>query len=539
VWVGDMPGFRAQKFDSNGNFLLAVPNPAQPPPNGGFAQPRGVAVDTNGNIFVTDTNNWRVEKFAQDGSFVTAWGHRGGSTDGFNYERGISVDPTDNSVVVADTDNHMIKKYSNSGTLIWAVGGFGTGQLQFQNPHGVDVGPDGRIYVADTQNARVQVLYPDGTFDETFGSRGFSNGQFQFPRAINVDPIDGTIWVADSIRGIVQHFTNSGVYIGQFGSLGSADTQFLKCSGIVTDANYVYVADADANRVKVWTKSGTFVMAFGVGGTALGGLLKPHGLFLTPDGHLYVAEQSGERVQEFLIQDLVPDSNPPDTAIVAPTTNQTLYSTPMQLSGTATDDVGVTAVKLSIQDRDTLQYWHTDGSWGTFQQFYATVDNPGATNATWSYSWTHTGSPLHFTLQAQAFDAWGNFDLTKASRSFNLSLTPPDTVAPNIAITSPTGTPTFTVAPIQMSGTATDNVGVTTVRISIRNRDTLLYWHTDGSWGTFQQFSATVDNPGAANVTWSYSWTPTGSPLHLTLQAQARDAAGNPGKALANFNFSG
>ena len=300
VWVGDMPGFRAQKFSPTGQFLLAVPSPAQPPPNGGFNQPRGVALDAAGNIFVSDTHNWRIQKFAPDGTFLLAWGNRGGGDYGFNYQRGLSVDQRDGSVVVADTDNHMIKKYTNNGVFVWSVGGFGTLPGQFKNPHSLDVGPDGKIYVADTQNQRVQVLSDTGTPLLAFGSKGNGNGQFQFPRSTTVDA-DGTIWVSDSIRGIVQHFSATGTYLGQLGSLGSADNQLLRAADVEVDANNVYVADVDTHKVKVWTKAGQFVMAFGGGGKTLGKMLNPHGMDITPAGRLYVVEQTGERVQEFAV----------------------------------------------------------------------------------------------------------------------------------------------------------------------------------------------------------------------------------------------
>jgi DNA-binding beta-propeller fold protein YncE len=301
IWVGDMPGFRAQKFSPSGQFLLAVPNPAEPPPPGGFNQPRGVALDAAGNIFVSDTHNFRIQKFAADGTFVTEWGDRGGGNYGFNYARGLGVDIRDGSVVVADTDNHMIKKFSNNGTFIWSVGGFGTAVGKFTNPHSLDVGPDGRIYVADTQNGRVQVLSSTGASLLTFGSKGTGNGQFQFPRGIAVDA-DGSIWVSDSIRGIVQHFSATGDYLGKFGAPGSADSQLLRAADVEVDASRVYVADVDTSKIKTWTKAGVFDGAFGGGGTQLGKMQAPHGMDLTPAGRLYVAEQTGERVQEFSVR---------------------------------------------------------------------------------------------------------------------------------------------------------------------------------------------------------------------------------------------
>jgi sugar lactone lactonase YvrE len=303
LWVGDMPGFRFVEFNSlTGAFMQQVPDPASPPPTTGFALPEGMAVDGQGNIWVSDTDNWRMLKYAPDGTtLLNVFGHRGGGNVGYNYARGLAVDSRDDSLVVADTDNHMIKKYAADGTFQWAVGGFGTTLGKFMNPHGVDVGPDGTIYVADTQGHRVVELTPAGVPIRAFGSTGTGNGQFKFDRGIAYDTSDGTLWVSDSVNCNVQHFTVTGTFLGKFGSCGTANDQLRKASDLEVDANYVYVADIDAHQIKIWSKAGTYLNATAGGGTAPGQMFGPHGMDLTPDGCLYVEEQTGERVQEFAV----------------------------------------------------------------------------------------------------------------------------------------------------------------------------------------------------------------------------------------------
>ncbi|HEY3240864.1 MAG TPA: NHL repeat-containing protein, partial [Acidimicrobiia bacterium] len=289
VWVGDMPNFRAQKFTPTGGFLLQAPNPAAPPPPGGFAMPGSTALDAAGNLFVMDTYNWRVQKLANNGTFVRQWGRRGGAVDqfGLQYPRGIAVDLRDGSVVVADTDNTAIKKYSNDGAFLWALSGI--------KAFSVAVGPDGTIYAVDfAQNVVVRVT-PAGAPAGTFGAGWLSN-----PRGVDVDP-DGSIWVASRDSGVISHFSAAGSLLGQFGSKGSADTQLTQAAEIESDSQRVYVADQTANKIKVWTKAGAFVGAFGGGGTGLGRFKGPMGLDLTPAGRLYVTEMSGERVQEFAV----------------------------------------------------------------------------------------------------------------------------------------------------------------------------------------------------------------------------------------------
>lgn len=328
VWVGDMPDFRVQVFDPQATtfasqIVMVRPDPAQPPPDGGFNGPRGVALDQSGNIFVTDTYNERIEKFDANGVFVTKWGSRGRGDYAFNYPRMLAVDRNDGTVVIADTDNHQIKKYSNDGaTLLWKVGGVGTTLGKFKNPHGVDVGPDGRIYVADSRNSRVVVLDSSGTPLYAFGSAGSGNGQFRYPRGIALDDngtattSDDTLWVADWTRGIVQHFTVDGTYLGQFGSKCSttcSSNQFNGLFDVAATGGYLFIADAALHVVRAWTNPcyGTaaqtscgsapqYVTSFGGYGFGNGKMIQPQGLDVSPDGqYLYVADQGSDRISKW------------------------------------------------------------------------------------------------------------------------------------------------------------------------------------------------------------------------------------------------
>jgi tripartite motif-containing protein 71 len=288
-----------QKFSPNGLPLLAVPNPPQPPPAGGFAAPTDVGVDAIGNVFVTDVHNWRIEKFNADGAFVRQWGKRGSGPTGFNYPKGIDVDRRDGAVVVADTDNGHIKKYTNDGAHVWTYTGNPTsGRLA--KSVGLEVGHDGRIYVSDFGDCVVEVLDPNGSFLYQFGGCGFAPGSLRQPRGIAIDR-DGTLWIADRALGWIQHFSNDGRFLTKIGTPGTNPDQLSQAEGVAVDDSYVYVADAKAHQIKVWTKTGDFLGAFGSGGRQPGQMLQPHGLEIGPDGGLYVVEQNGERVQRFTL----------------------------------------------------------------------------------------------------------------------------------------------------------------------------------------------------------------------------------------------
>jgi tripartite motif-containing protein 71 len=310
VWVGDMPNFRAQVFDPNGNFLFQVPDPPSPPPMNGFNGPSDVGVSTHGFMYVTDTRNQRVMKFslsdAPGSDAVLAWGDRGKSAYGFNYPRAIAVDdsgiscpdPTDTCVLLADTDNGKIKKFTANGNFLWSLGG-GTTPEGSLKAWALDVGLDGRIYVGNLRTADVAILSPSGTLLSRFGSQGTGNGQFVFIRGIAVDA-DGSIWVSDSGRKDIQHFSDSGQFLGKIMPTGSGDDSLAQAGDVVVDGQYVYVTDTKAHKIKIWTKGGTFVRAVGGGGKTLGRMFGPQGMDLVGN-HLYTCEVTGERITDWRV----------------------------------------------------------------------------------------------------------------------------------------------------------------------------------------------------------------------------------------------
>lgn len=141
--------------------LVSVPAEPDPPhllavwPEQDFRYPYGVAVDSYGNIYVSDPGNNRIQRFTPDGAFLAEWGSMGSGEGQFDEPRGVAVDSC-GSVFVADTLNNRIQEFTLNGAFLQTWGTEGLDRGEFANPHGVTVDGSGRLYVADTDNKRIQ-----------------------------------------------------------------------------------------------------------------------------------------------------------------------------------------------------------------------------------------------------------------------------------------------------------------------------------------------------------------------------------------------
>ncbi|HEX8053896.1 MAG TPA: hypothetical protein VF517_12960 [Thermoleophilaceae bacterium] len=284
VWVADSQNNRIQRFSPTGEVLpfqaFAKRGWSQAP--GRFKLPYDVDADALGNLFVADTQNNRIQKFTPEGRFVRMWGRNGGDgTAGvgpgeMDQPRGLATDPFGN-VWVADHENARVLKFDNDGKLLLTLGAnggdgsYGEGVGEFNSPRGICSDSAGTIYVADDVNHRiVKLANADGRVLATFGkpggpASGFGTGpgEFRLPYGCAVDNRN-RLWVADTNNNRVVVLTTDGLFIrnwgvnGGDGTGGSGQGEFDEPYNAGGDcAGNIYISDEDNHRVQVFGEPGS------------------------------------------------------------------------------------------------------------------------------------------------------------------------------------------------------------------------------------------------------------------------------------------
>lgn len=144
-----------------GNGQRGVPTDGAKATESPLVDPRAVAIDSKGGLYILERSGHALRKVKPDGTIRTVAGTgRKGRVDGdarnaeFSGPKHLCVDANDD-VIIADTDNHVIRKFLPKESKVISIAGVDSGPFKLNQPHGVKVDKSGILYIADSLNNRV------------------------------------------------------------------------------------------------------------------------------------------------------------------------------------------------------------------------------------------------------------------------------------------------------------------------------------------------------------------------------------------------
>jgi sugar lactone lactonase YvrE len=299
-----------------------------------FKSPYGIALDGADNLYVADAGNDVIRKVTPAGVVTTFAGSAGvaGSSDGtgstarFNDPDAVAIDSSGN-IFVSDSGNSTVRRITSGGSVTTIAGmpgvagdanGEGAAAL-FLSPVGLALDGQGDLFVAD--NDAVREIARSGAVTDFAGAPVYGNSdgtgaaaQFNWPTAVAVDGT-GTIYVADTLNSTVRKITQGGVvttFAGMAGKTGTADAtgtaaRFSSPIGVAVDGDgNIYVADSSNENIRKITPAGavsTFVGKTGTSGSADGTGSSaefdgPEGLAADGVGNIYVADSLNDTIRK-------------------------------------------------------------------------------------------------------------------------------------------------------------------------------------------------------------------------------------------------
>ena len=330
LYITDSSNERIRKVDTSGIITTVAGNGEEgysgdggPAVEARLESPSGIAVDGAGNLYIADPSTHRIRKVDTSGTITTVAGtgslgysgDGGPATGARLYQPGdVAVDSSGN-LYISDGLNHRIRKVDTSGIITTAAGGGGgyTGDgglatgARLNNPGGMALDSSGNLYIADSDHHRIRKVDTSGIIT-TFagaGERGYSgdggpavSAKLAWPRGVAVDGA-GNLYIADAGNHRVRRVNSQGIITTV--SKGSP-------TGVVVDASgNLYIADSSYNRIRRLDTSGTLTTIAGTGSQGFSGdggpaveaeLRVPNDLTVDASGNLYIADTWNRRIRK-------------------------------------------------------------------------------------------------------------------------------------------------------------------------------------------------------------------------------------------------
>ncbi len=230
-----------------------------PPVTDTLNAPTAIALDLSDNLYITESSNNRLLFFSPNGRYMKL-------ISGLDKPLGVAVS-SDGRIFITNDGRGNAEVYDSNSALLYKLG---SGEGEFTHPVSIAVTGDGTAYVADGDEDTIKVYNPDGSFKISFGTTGSGDGQFNYPTSISINEQSEEIVVSDlqvqqsgtgPYRGArIQFFDMDGSFKRSFGIYGVGEGKIVRPLGVtVDDDGRVYVSDAYQNVVQVFDINGVFL----------------------------------------------------------------------------------------------------------------------------------------------------------------------------------------------------------------------------------------------------------------------------------------
>ncbi|MDI3279976.1 MAG: NHL repeat-containing protein [Bacillota bacterium] len=261
-------------------------------------RPRAVVVDNKGRIIVLEAAE-KVVIYDGQGKFVKEFGKKGRKEGSFNDPLGLAVD-AEGRIYVSDTGNARVEVFSPEGELLLSFGEKGSGPGQFLRPGPMAIG-NGLLYVVDIENHRVSAFDLSGKHKFDFGEKGQDDGQLLYPLGIAIDRA-GYIYVVNSLNFRIEVYNKDGKFEYNFGEAGDTEGTFSRPKNVAFDQkDNLYVTDSLLSLVQILDTDGNYVGKVG-GDSEIPLFAQPLGIWVDAKGRVYVADQGNDRIAVFEAQ---------------------------------------------------------------------------------------------------------------------------------------------------------------------------------------------------------------------------------------------
>lgn len=154
LYIADLYNHRIQVFSSEGGFLYTIGE--------GQITPAAIASDGKGNLYVSDISSHSIQKYSKEGELISSFGQPGEDIGEFKFANGLTVDPKRGHLYVADSQNYRIQKFTTDGDFIEIV----NSEVAMQLPKGIKFYQD-NLYVVDALLEQLFILDLEGNLLKT------------------------------------------------------------------------------------------------------------------------------------------------------------------------------------------------------------------------------------------------------------------------------------------------------------------------------------------------------------------------------------